>query len=193
MLAKHRSTTPEAPSSPVKHHCYQVQDRQTIEWTTFHPQKAYLVQYVCVYLTQGHEGNKDYVEMIPAATEIIDQGIGVYATRRVQRATTLPWATTKQGVQVHAYQPKAPCRLLPQDDRYTVIFADASGTTKITPVAGGAASELRTDTAGQLRQHHLTGATMFGASSHGELRKLAIIVDAINDTHQQPEDHTHHL
>ena len=42
-------------------------------------------------------------------------------------------------------------------------------------------------------QHHLTGATIFGASSHGELKTLAIIVDAVNDAHQQPRDHAHHV
>ena len=53
--------------------------------------------------------------------------------------------------------------------------------------------ELRTDTAGRLRQHHLTGATIFRASSHGELKTLAIIVESVNDTHQQLRDHTHHV
>ena len=90
VLAKHRSTTPEAPAYPVKQHCSQVQDWQTIEWTTFHPEKAYLLQYVYGYLTQGHEGNNDYVRMNPAATGIIHQGIGLYATRRLQPATTTP-------------------------------------------------------------------------------------------------------
>ena len=58
---------------------------------------------------------------------------------------------------------------------------------------GGAALELRTDAAGQLNQHHLTGATIFGASSHRELKTLAIIVDAVNDANQQPHDHAHHV
>ena len=79
MLAKHRSTTPEAFAYQVNHRCSQVQDWQTIEWTTFHPQKAYLLQYVYGYLTQGQEGNKDYVRMNPGATEIIHQRTGVYA------------------------------------------------------------------------------------------------------------------
>ena len=50
-------------------------------------------------------------------------------------------------------------------------------------MAGGAALELKADTTGRLHQHHLTGATIFGASSHGELKTLAIVVDAINHTH----------
>ena len=37
------------------------------------------------------------------------------------------------------------------------------------------------------------GATIFGDSSHGELKTLAIIVDAVNDTHEQPRDHAHHV
>ena len=45
VLAKRRSATPEAPAYPVKHRCSQVEDRQTIEWTTFHPQKAFLLRY----------------------------------------------------------------------------------------------------------------------------------------------------
>ena len=32
-----------------------------------------------------------------------------------------------------------------------------------------------------------------GASSHGELKTLAIIVDAVNDTHQQPRDQVLHV
>ena len=58
---------------------------------------------------------------------------------------------------------------------------------------GGAALELQTHTTGRLHQQHLTGATIFGASPHGELKTLAIISDAVNDTHQQPRDHAHHL
>ena len=83
VLAKHRSATPEAPAYPVKHRCSLVQVWQTVEWTTFHQQKAYLLQYVYGYLTQGHEGNNDYVRMNRAATEIIHQGVGVHATRRL--------------------------------------------------------------------------------------------------------------
>ena len=193
VLAKHRSATAEAPAYPVKHRCSQVQDWQTVEWTTFHPQKVYLLQYVYGYLTQGHEGNNDYVRMNPAATEIIHQGVGVYAIRRLQPAATTPWATTEQGARVHAYQPTTPCRLPCPDDRNTVFFAHAPGTTSLTPAAGGAALELWTNATGRLHQHHLTGPTIFGASSHGELKTLAIIVDAVNDTHQQPLDHAHHL
>ena len=148
VLAKHCSTTPEAPAYPVKHRCSQVQDWQTVEWTTLHPRKPHLLQYVYGYITPGHEGNNNYVRMTPAATGIIRQGVGVYATRRLQPATTTTPATTEQGARAHAYQPTTPCRLPCPDDRNTVIFADASGTTSLTPAAGQAALELRTDATG---------------------------------------------
>ena len=145
------------------------------------------------YLTQGHEGNNDYVRMNPAATKIIRQEMGLYATQRLQSATDTPWATMEQRAGIRAYQPATQCRMPYPDDHNTVIFADASGTTSLTPAAGVAALELRTDATGQLRQNHLTGTTIFGASSHGELETLAVIVDAVNDTHQQPCDHAHRV
>ena len=49
------------------------------------------------------------------------------------------------------------------------------------------------DTTGQLHQRHLAGANIFGASSHGELKTLAIVVDAVNDTHQAPRDQGHNV
>ena len=193
LLAKHRSATPEAPAYPVKYRCSQVQDWQTVEWTKFHAQTVYLLQYVYGHLTQGDEGNSDYVRMNPAATEIIRQGVGVYATRRLRPDTNTPWANTERGAHIHAYQPRMPRRLPHPDNHNTIIFADASGTPSLTPAAGGAALELKVDTTGRLHQHHLTWATIFGASSHGELKTLAIVVDAVNDTHQEPRDPTHHV
>ena len=105
---------------------------------------------ICVPLLHTRPRRKQRLcRHIPAATEIIRQGVGVYATRRLQLATSPPWATTEQGAQVHAYQPTAPCRLPCPNDRSTVIFADGSGTTSLTPAAGGAAVELGTDRTGQ--------------------------------------------
>ena len=144
-------------------------------------------------LTQGHEGNNDYVRMNPAATEIICQAVGVYATRRLRPNANTPWATTDRGARIHGYQPTTPCRLPHPDNHNAVIVADASGTTSLTPAAGGAALELKVDTTSGLHQHHLRGATIFGASSHGELKTLAIVVDAVNDTHQEPCDDMHHV
>ena len=61
------------------------------------------------------------------------------------------------------------------------------------PAPRGAVLELRTDATGRLHQHHPTGATNFWTSIHGELKTLAIIVDAVNDTLQQPRDHANHV
>ena len=63
----------------------------------------------------------------------------------------------------------------------------------LTPAARGAALELRPDAAGPLRQHHLTETTIFGASSHRELKTLAIIVDAITAVSKAPRDQPHHV
>ena len=145
------------------------------------------------YLTQGHERNNDYVRMNPAATEIIRQGVGVYATCRLRPGTNTPRATTERGAHIGAYQPTMPCRLPQPDNHKTIIFADASGTTSLTPAAGGAELELKVDTTGRLHQHHLTGATIFEASSHRELKTLAMVVDAVNNTNQEPRDHAHHV
>ena len=108
VIAKHRSATPEAPAYPVKHGCSQVQDWQTVECTTLHPQTAYLLQYVYGYLPQGHERNNDYVRMNPGATDIIRQGMGVYATRRLRPDTNTLWATTERGAHIHVYRQR--CR-----------------------------------------------------------------------------------
>ena len=116
----------------------------------------------------------------------------MYATRRLRPDANTPWATIERGAHIHAYQPTTPCRLPHPDDHNTVIFAHAPGTTSLTRAAGGAALEVKADTTGRLHQHHLTGATIFGASSHGNLKTLAIVVDAVNDTNQEPCDHTHH-
>ena len=181
------------PAYPVKHRCSQIQDWQTVEWTTFRPQTAYLLQYMYGYLTQVHEGNNDYVRMNPAATEIIRQGVGVYATRTLRPGTNTPWATTERGAHIHSYQPTMPCRLPHPDNHNTIVFADASGTTSLTPAAGRAALELKVDGTGRLHQHDLRGATILGVSSHGELKTLAIVVDAVNDTQQEPREHAHHV
>ena len=157
------------------------------------PERAYLLPYIHNYLAQGHERNSEYVQINAAATKMIYQEIGVYATPRIKPATTAPWATTTRGARVHAYQPRTPCRLSPPDNQITVIFADASDTTGLTPAAAGAALELRPDATGQLRHHHLTGATIFGASSSSELKTMAIILDTVGTSWRTPQDERDHV
>ena len=131
--------------------------------------------------------------MNAAATEIIHQRIGAYTVPRITPATTTPWTTTAGGACVHTYQRTSPCHVTRPDDQNTIIFADASGTIGLTPAAGGAALKLRPDETGQLRQHHQTGTTIFGASFHGELKTLVIIVDGVNAVSKAPRDQPHHL
>ena len=79
------------------------------------------------------------------------------------------------------------------DNQNTVIFADASGTTGLTSAAGGAPLALWPDETGRRRQHHLTGTTIFGASWHGEVKILAIIVDAVTGISKLPQTQPHHV
>ena len=192
--AKHCSTLLEAPACATKHRCScGVQETQTIEWTMYHPKREYVVQKIHIYLIQGQERNREYVQMNAVVTERIHQWIGVYAVPRSRRATTTHWATTTRGARIQACQPMSPCRLPRPDDENTIIFADASGTVGLTPAAGGAALELLPDATGQLGQNHLTGTTIFGASSHGELKTLVIIVDAVTAVSKAPQDQPHHV
>ena len=87
----------------------------------------------------------------------------------------------------------SPSNLPLPDGQNTIIFADASSMMGLTPAAGGATLELRPDATGQLRQHHLTGTTIFRASSHGELKTLAIIVDAVTAVSKARQDQPHHV
>ena len=63
--------------------------------------------------------------------------MGVYATRRLQPATTTPWATMEQGTRVHAYQPRMPCRLPCPDDSNTVILQKPPAPQASTQQPGG--------------------------------------------------------
>ena len=195
VLARHRSTTPEAPAYPVKHRCLRgVPETQTIEWTTYHPKWAFTDS--SIYTTtscRDTKRNHESVQRNAAATEIIRQRIRVHATPEIEPATTIQWATIAEETHVHAYQPTSPCRLPQRDDQNTVIFAGASGTMSLTPAASGAALELGPDATGQLRQHHLTGTTIFGASSNGELKTLAIIVDAVGTISEAPHGQPPHV
>ena len=83
---------------------------------------------------------------------------------------------------------RRPGATYPGQTQNTVIFANASGTMGLTPAAGGAALGLQPNARGQLRQHHLTGTTIFGASLHGELKTLAHIGDAVSTITRTPQD-----
>ena len=85
VIAEHHSAAPEAPAYPVKHRYWRtVPERQTIKWTTCHPKRAYMLQYIHHYLAQGHKRKNNYMQNNAAAAEIIHQGKGVYATSKNQ-------------------------------------------------------------------------------------------------------------
>ena len=189
VLAKQHSTTPEAPAHPVNHRWSRgVLETRTIEWTTYHPQRAYLLQYIYKYLAQRHERNSEYVQMNVAATEIICWEMGVYATSKIKPATSTPWATTTGRARVHAYQLTTSCCPPRPDEQNTVIFADTSGTTGLTPAAGGQLWNYGWTRQANCGQHLLTGATIFEASLQGELKSLAIIVDDVGPVFRTPQD-----
>ena len=70
---------------------------------------------------------------------------------------------------------------------------DASGTTNLTPATGGGQPWSYERTRRPTTPTPPHRVTIFGASPHGELKTLAIIVDAISDTDQQARDHVHHV
>ena len=89
--------------------------------------------------------------------------------------------------------PTTPCCLTRPDTHNIIAYADASGATGLTPTTAGAALKLRAEARVRQEQHQLTGITVFGASSHGELKTLAIIVDAINNPGGQACDRRLHV
>ena len=106
----------------------------------------------------------------------ITQRIGVYATPLLQPAQITVRTAQGNPVYVHHHTTTA-CLPVPSNTDI-IYFTDASGTKQRTPTVGCASVRITQRADGLLVEHH-TGATIFGASSHGELRTLA---DAITAT-----------
>ena len=105
----------------------------------------------------------------------VTQGIGVYAAPLLQ--PTQITTRTAQGNPVYVYPPTATARLPIPSDTNIIYYTDASGTQQRTPTVG--CSSLRiTRRADGLHVEHHTGATIFGAFCHSELRTLADAVTA---------------
>ena len=85
---------------------------------------------------------------------------------------------TAQGNPIRVYNPTATARLPVPSDSDIIYFTDAPGTKQHTPTVGCASVRI-TQRADGLHVEYHTGATIFGTSSHGELRTLA---DAVNAT-----------
>ena len=127
------------------------------------------------YITQGRP-DRGLLRLSPRAQAIITQGIGVYAAPLLQ-PTQITTRTT-QGNPVYVYHHTAIARLPIPSDTDIIYFTDASSTQQRTPTVGCASVRISRHADGLHVEHH-TGATIFGASSHGELRCLA---DAITTT-----------
>ena len=149
--------------------------RQTITCQKFHPNTGYRFHLMYVYITQGRR-DRGLLILTPRAQAIITQVIGVYAAPLLQ-PTQITTRTT-QGNPVYVYCATAIFHLPIPSDTDIIYFTDASGTQQRTPTVGSASVRI-TGSLECLRVEHHTGATIFVASSHGELRTLA---DAVTTT-----------
>ena len=161
---------------PIEHKCPTLRGdkddkerRRTITCQKFHPNTGYLFHLMSAYITQGRP-DRGLLRLTPRAKAIITQGMGVYAAPLLK--PTLITTRTAQGNPVYIYHPSAIARLPIPSDTNIIYFTDASGTQQRTPTVGCASVRITWPADGLHAKHH-TGATIFGASSHGELRTLA--------------------
>ena len=166
---------------PQKHKCPTLRGdkddkerRQTITCQKFHPNAGYLFHLMYAYITQGGL-DRGLLHLTPRAQAIITQGIGVDAALLLQ--PTQITTRTAQGNLVYLYHPTVIACLPIPSDTAIIYFTDASGTQQLTPTVGCASVRI-TRHADSLQAEHHTGATIFGASSNGELRTLADAVTA---------------
>ena len=178
----HRAGPHEAPMRPLQHKCptlrgdkEEKERRQTITCERFHPNTGYLFHLMYAYITQGRP-DAGLLCLTPRAQTIITGGIGVYATPLLQPTQTT--TRTTQGNPVYIYHPTTIARLPVPSDTNIIFFTDASGTQQRTPTVSCACIRVTRRADGLHVERH-TGATIFGASSHGELRTLA---DTVNTT-----------
>ena len=166
---------------PIQHKCPTLrgdkddkEGRQTITCQKFHPNTGYLFHLMYAYITQGRP-DRGLLRLTPRAQAIITQGKGVYAAPLLQ--PTQITTRTAQGYPVYVYHPTAIARLPIPSDTDIIYFTDASGGQQRMPMVGCASVRI-TWRADRLQVEHHTGANIFGASSHGELRTLADAVTA---------------
>ena len=176
-----RTGPQEAPMRPLQNKCPTLRGdkddkerRQTITCQKFHPNTGYLFHLMYAYITQGRP-DRGLLHLTPRAQAIITQRIGVYAAPVLQ--PTQITARTAQGNPIYIYHPTAIARLPIPSDTNIIYFTDASGTQQRTPTVGGASVRITRHADGLHVEHH-TGATIFGASSQGELRTMADAVTA---------------
>ena len=176
-----RAGPQEAPMRPLQHKCPTLRGdkddkerRQTITCQKFHPNTGYLFHLMYAYITQGRP-DRGLLRLTPRAQAIITQGIGVYAAPLLQ--PTQITARTTQGNPIYVYHPTAIARLPIPSDTDIIYFTDASSTKQRTPTVRCASVRITRHADGLHVEHH-TGTTIFGASSHGELRTMGDAVTA---------------
>ena len=167
---------------PLQHKCPNLRGdkddkerRQTITCQKLQPNTGYLFHLMYAYITQGRP-DRGILRLTQRAQAIITQGIGVFAAPLLQ--PTQITARTAQGNPIYVYHPTAIARLPIPSNTDIIYFTDASGTQQRTPTVGCASVRITRRADGLHVEHH-TGATIFGASSHGGLRTVA---DAITAT-----------
>ena len=111
--------------------------------------------------------DRGLLRLTQRAQAIITQGIGVYATPLLQ--PTQITTRNAQGNPVYVYHPTAIARLPVPSNTDIIYFTDPSGGQQRTPVVGCASARI-TRRADGLHVDHHTGASIFWASSYGELR-----------------------
>ena len=126
------------------------------------------------YITQGRP-DRGLFCLSQRAQAIITQGIGVDAAPLLLPAQIS--ARPAQRNPVYVYHPTAIARLPIPSDTDIIYFIDASSTQQRTPTVGCASVRITQHADGLHVEHH-TGTTIFGVSSHGELRTLADAVTA---------------
>ena len=126
------------------------------------------------YITQGCP-DWGLLRLTPRAKAIITQGIGVYAVLLLQ--PTQITARTAQANPIYVYHPTSIACLPIPSDTDIIYFTDASGAKQRTPTVRCASVRITRHADGLHVEQH-TGATIFGASSHGDLRTMADAVTA---------------
>ena len=188
MYESGRTGKHEHPYYLLHHSCPTPEHRtQTLTCHDPNPDKAYILNYIYSYLTQG-QLEQGLIAMSPQAKNIISKGMGVYATPVLQ--PTAPVAHLTTGLAIYAYLPMSnPCRLPQPSPADRLFFTDASGKSALTPITGGTRVQL-TYTGGHYHVDHHTGHTTYGASSHGELGAMA---DAIAEIAAHLPAHLLHI
>ena len=126
------------------------------------------------YITQGRP-DRGLLRLTRRAQAVITEGISVSVTPLLQ--ATQANTRNAQGNLVYIYHPTAIARLPIPCNTDIIYSSDASGTKLRTPTVGCASGRI-TRRADSVRAEHHTGASIFGASSHGERCTLADAVTA---------------